>query len=51
MSVVLQYAHAIFILKHVIVVGEGFCKLGVFLRGPPLSLFDMFLATGGGSRT
>jgi hypothetical protein len=51
MSVVLQYARAIFILKHVIIVGEGSCKLGIFLKGPPLSLFDMFLATGGGSRT
>jgi hypothetical protein len=46
---VLQHAHAVFILKCVIVVGEGFFRLGVLSRGPPLSLFDMFLTIGGGS--
>ncbi len=47
----LQYAQTVFILKHVVVVGEGSCKLGVLSRGPPLSLFDMLLARGKGSRT
>jgi len=40
---VLQRAHVISILKHVAVVSEGFSKLGVISRGPPLSLFDMLL--------
>jgi len=47
----LQHAHAIFILRHAIAVGEDSFRLGDLSRGPPLSLFDMFLATGGGSRT
>jgi hypothetical protein len=35
-------------LKRAVVVGEGSSRLGLFSRGPPLSLFDMFLATGRG---
>ncbi len=34
-------------MKHVIAVGEGFSKLGIFSKGPPLSLFDMLIATKG----
>jgi len=37
------------VLKHVVAIGEGSFKLGVLSRGPPLSLFDMPLAIGGGS--
>ncbi len=33
------------------VVGEGSSRLGIFLGGPPFSLFDMFFMVGGGSRT
>ncbi len=47
----LQNAHANSILRHAIVVGEGSSRLSVLSRGPPLSLFDMFLATRGGSST
>jgi hypothetical protein len=47
----LQRAQAIYILKHVIIVSEGLSKLGVFLEGYSLSLFDMLLRTGGGSGT
>jgi hypothetical protein len=39
---VLQHVHVIFILRHVITVGEGFSRLGVLSRGPPFSLFDIF---------
>ncbi len=46
-----QHAQAISILSHAIVVGEGSSKLGVISRGPPLLLFDMLVATGGGSGT
>jgi len=38
-------------LRRVIVVGEGFSKLSVVLKGPPLLLFDMLLATRGSLRT
>jgi len=38
-------------LRHAIAVGEGFSRLGVLSRGRPLSLFDMFFATGKGSGT
>jgi len=41
--VVLQHAHAISILRHARVVGEGSSKLAVLSGGPPLSLFHMFL--------
>jgi hypothetical protein len=47
----LQHAHAISILKRVIVVGEGFSRLGVLSRGSPLSLFDMLLTIGKGLET
>jgi hypothetical protein len=50
-SMALEHAQAISILKHVVVIGEGSFKLGVISRGPPLSLFDMFLATKGGLGT
>jgi hypothetical protein len=40
-----------FILRHVVAIGEGSSKLGVFLEGPSLSLFDMLLMIEGGSRT
>jgi hypothetical protein len=51
MSVALQYAHMVFILKRVAAIGEGSCKLSVLSGVPPLSLFDMLLATGGGLGT
>jgi len=35
------------ILKHAIAVGEGFSKLGILSKGPPLSLFDMLIAIKG----
>jgi hypothetical protein len=47
-SVVVQCAQVVSILKCAVVVGEGSSRLGLFSRGPPLSLFDMFLATGRG---
>jgi hypothetical protein len=50
MSIAFQYAHAVSILKHDIVIGDSFYKLGVLLGGPSLSLFDMLLAIGKGSR-
>jgi hypothetical protein len=42
-------AHVISILRCAIIVGEGSSRLGVLLRGLPLLLFDMFLATKTGS--
>ncbi len=33
------------ILKHVVTEGEGSSKLGILSSVPPLSLFDMFIAT------
>jgi len=39
---------AIFILRHVIAIGEGSSRLGVLLGGSPLSLFDMLLTRGRG---
>ncbi len=47
-SVVVQCTQVVSILKRAVVVGEGSSRLGRFSRGPPLSLFDMFLATGRG---
>jgi len=38
----LQCVHAVSILKHVVAIGEGSSWLGIFLRGPPLSSYDMF---------
>jgi len=51
MLMVLHHAQIVFILKHVVVGGEGFSRLGVFLKGLPFSLFDMFFATKGGLGT
>jgi hypothetical protein len=42
---VLQCAQVVSTLKCVVEVGEGSSKLGIFSRGPPLSLFDMLLVT------
>jgi hypothetical protein len=52
-SMTSQHAHVMSIWKRVVVVGEGegSYKLGVFSKGPPLSLFDMLLLIRGGSRT
>jgi hypothetical protein len=36
------------ILRCAVAVGEGFSRLGLVSGGPPLSLFDMLLATTGG---
>jgi hypothetical protein len=47
----LQCAKVISILRHVVTVGEGSSRLGTLSGGSPLSLFDMLLATGGGSGT
>jgi len=47
--VALECAHAIFILRCAIAIGEDSSRLGILSRGPPLSLFDMLLAIGGGS--
>jgi len=46
--VVVQCTQVVSILKRAVVDGEGSSRLGLFSRGPPLSLFDMFLATGRG---
>jgi hypothetical protein len=35
------------ILRCVVAIDEGSSKLGVFLEGPPLSLFDVLLMTRG----
>jgi len=43
--------HAVSILEHVVVIGEGSSRLGVLSRGLPLSLFEMLLATSGGLGT
>ncbi len=47
----LQHVHAIFILKHVVVIGEGLFRLNVLLGSLPLSLFGMFLVIGRGLGT
>jgi hypothetical protein len=44
-SMALQHAQLVSILKHAIVVGEGSFRLNLLSRGPPFSLFDMLLAT------
>ncbi len=44
---VLQQAHAISILRHAILVGEGSNRSCICTWGPPLSLFDMLLGTSG----
>jgi hypothetical protein len=38
----LQHAHVISILRHVVIGGEGFFRLDILSRGLPLSLFDIF---------
>jgi hypothetical protein len=43
----LQQAYVISILKQVVAIGKGSSSLGIFSRGPPLSLFDMLLMTRG----
>jgi hypothetical protein len=47
----IQHVQVISILTCVVAIGEGSSKLDVISRGPPLSLFDMFLAIGRGSKT
>ncbi len=47
-SVALQRAETTFILKHTIVVGEGFLPFSSFLS---FSLLDMFIVIGGGFET
>jgi hypothetical protein len=47
----LQHAQAISIWRCVIAINEGFSRLSVLLRSPPLSLFDMFFAKRRGSGT
>jgi hypothetical protein len=49
--VALQRAQVIFILKCAITIGESSSRLNILSRGPPLSLFDMFIAIGGGLGT
>jgi len=48
MWVAIQHAEAVSILRSAVVVGEGSSRLDLLSEGPPLSLFDMLLATGGG---
>jgi hypothetical protein len=33
------------ILRHVVGIGEGFSRLGILSKVPPLSLFDMLIET------
>jgi hypothetical protein len=40
-SVGLQRVQVFSILRHVVVVGEVSLRLGILLRGPPLSVFDI----------
>jgi len=47
-SMVLHHAQIMFILKCVVVGGEGSSRLGILLKGLPFSLFDMLFATKGG---
>jgi len=49
--VALQHAQVVSILRHVIAIGESSFRLVVLSGGPPLSLFDMLLVTGGGLGT
>ncbi len=44
----LQWMHAIFISRHIVVVGEGYSKLGVIFSVFPLSLSNMFFTILGG---
>jgi hypothetical protein len=45
--VALQRALVIFVLRCAVAVGEGSFRLGLLSEGPPISLFDMLLKTGG----
>lgn len=47
----LQHAQKISILKHVVAICEVSSRLGILSKGLPISLFDMLLATRGGSET
>jgi hypothetical protein len=47
----LQHVHAIFILKHLVVISEGLSRLNVLLGSLPLSLFDVFFVIGRGLGT
>ncbi len=40
-----QQAHAIYIMRQAVVVGEGSNRLGILIGGLPLSLYDMLLVT------
>ncbi len=44
----IKYRREVSILRHAVAVGEGLSRLGLLAGGPPLSLFDMLLATTGG---
>jgi hypothetical protein len=50
-SIMLQCAQVVFILKCTIAIGEGLFRLGVLSKGLSFSLFDMFLAIEGGLGT
>jgi hypothetical protein len=49
--VALQRMHAISILKHVVVAGEGSSKLPMLSHFPSFSFFDMLLVTSEGFGT
>jgi hypothetical protein len=46
-SMALQRAHVISILKRAIIISESFSRLSILLGALPLSLFDILLATRG----
>jgi hypothetical protein len=48
---VLRQVQRISILRWAVVIGEVSFRLGILSEGPPVSLFDMLLAIGGGLRT
>ncbi len=41
----LQRVQVFSILRHVVAIGEVSLRLGILLRGPPLSVFDMVFTT------
>ncbi len=47
----LQKAQAAYISKRVVIVGEGYSRLGVLTSLPPLFLVNMLHATSGGFYT
>jgi hypothetical protein len=49
--VALQRAQVAFILRHIIIIGEGFSRLTIFLGFPKLSFFNILLATDEGFET